>query len=360
MGERTIDDLRQKQALPLEVKILLTRERVRQWVNEYGEDGVYISFSGGKDSTVLLDLVRNRFGYKNIPAVFVDVPTQFPELKAFARNFKDVEILKSEMAFNQVCEEYGFPLISKEVSQAAYEARLYLENKEQNIKKYKWGAPTRILQFQGRLPHTEKGVPTGEYSTMYDKSRYAFLLEAPFKISHFCCLKMKKEPLHGFEEKEDRKPITGQMAEESMLRKQKWLQFGCNGFQMKRPISNPMSFWTENDVLQYIAENKLPICSVYGEIVEDFGDQLEGQMDLSDYGLAEPEKKYKTTGCKRTGSMLCGFGCHLEKPGEGRFEMLKQTHPKMYQALDLIKNNGVTFREAIEWTNEHGNLNIRI
>ena len=126
MSERTIEDLRQKQALPLEVKILLTRERVRQWVEEFGEDGCYISFSGGKDSTVLLDLIRNKFRYKNIPAVFVDVPTQYPELKAFAKTFDNLEILKPKISFVEVCEKYGFPLISKEVSECVQGARKYL------------------------------------------------------------------------------------------------------------------------------------------------------------------------------------------------------------------------------------------
>lgn len=44
---------------------------------------------------------------------------------------------------------------------------------------------------------------------------------------------------------------------------------------------------------------------------------------------------------------------------EGRFERLKETHPGMYKLLDVIENNGVTYREAIDWINEHGNMNIR-
>lgn len=155
--------------------------------------------------------------------------------------------------------------------------------------------------------------------------------------------------------------MTAQMASESILRTQKWLQNGCNGFDLKTPISNPMSFWTEQDVLQYIYENKIPICSVYGEVVKDT--EIEGQMDIEDvFGmelLDQDRPVLKTTGCDRTGCMLCGFGCHLEKPGQGRFERLKQTHPGMYKMLDVIKNNGVTFREAIDWTNEHGDLDIR-
>jgi len=69
MGERTLDDLRQKQSLPLSLKVSLTKARIRQWVNEYGSDGVYVSFSGGKDSTVLLHIVRSM--YPNIKAVFL-------------------------------------------------------------------------------------------------------------------------------------------------------------------------------------------------------------------------------------------------------------------------------------------------
>lgn len=170
---------------------------------------------------------------------------------------------------------------------------------------------------------------------------------------------MKKEPAHQYTKLTGRFPITAQMADESKLRQQKWLQNGCNGFHLKIPTSNPMSFWTENDVLTYIVKNNLKICSVYGDVVEDYGNQLDGQMNLGDFGFYEKEKKYKCTGCKRTGCMLCGFGCHIEK-SPNRFELLKQTHSGMYKLLDVVKNNGVTMREAIEWINEHGNLKIKL
>ena len=125
---------------------------------------------------------------------------------------------------------------------------------------------------------------------------------------------------------------------------------------MNSPVSNPMSFWTEQDILRYIKENNVPICSVYGDVVVDCESmgELDGQTFLFETG-SEP---LKTTGCKRTGCMLCGFGCHLNN--DMRFVQLKETHPKMYNLLDVIKNNGVTFREAIEWTNEHGNLDIKL
>ena len=58
MNKHTIGDLYQMQSLPLSAKIRMTQYRIREWVEYYGDDGVYISFSGGKDSTVLLHIAK--------------------------------------------------------------------------------------------------------------------------------------------------------------------------------------------------------------------------------------------------------------------------------------------------------------
>lgn len=171
---------------------------------------------------------------------------------------------------------------------------------------------------------------------------------------------MKKAPAHNFSKKTGKKPITAQMASESRLRTQQWLNNGCNGFNMKSPISNPMSFWKEQDVLLYIKLNNIKICSVYGEVVEDT--EIKGQMSVFDYeGVASKElfesdmPTLTTTGCKRTGCMFCGYGAHCK--GDTRFLDMKQTHPKTYEWIMKPWEDGGL--KVIDWINKNGNLDIK-
>ena len=120
----TMQELKMKQALPLDVKVKMTQLRIRSWVEEFGVDGVYVSFSGGKDSTVLLHLVREM--YPDVPAVFVDTGLEYPEIRDFVKTFENVVWLKPKMTFKKVIETYGYPFISKEVSECVQGARKYL------------------------------------------------------------------------------------------------------------------------------------------------------------------------------------------------------------------------------------------
>ena len=197
----------------------------------------------------------------------------------------------------------------------------------------------------------------GNYTQQYNKTKYKFMLDAPFEVHNKCCSVMKKGPAHKYAHESGRKPMTAEMADESRNRKRVWMKYGCNGFDMKEPKSTPMAFWTKQDVLQYIKENNLNICSVYGDIVIDYEkeNQCEGQMDLF-----EMEHPLKTTGCDRTGCMFCGYGCHLEKPGEGRFERMKETHPAQWSwIMKKWEEGGLGYRDIINWINEHGNMDIR-
>ena len=283
------------QSLPLDIKIRMTKERIRQWY-EYWDGQVYISFSGGKDSTVLKHIVDSM--YNDIPSVFVNTGLEYPEIQKFAMLQKNVVTVRPEMRFDEVIKKYGYPVVSKEVAQTVWEAK-----KNAKTGKYAY----RIKKLNGEL--LDKN---GKYSS-YNIPKWKFLLDAPYDISHKCCDVMKKRPAKTYERKTGRKAIIGTLASESTLRKTQWVKYGCNAFESKRPTSQPLSFWTEQDILHYIKQFDVPYCSVYGDIVPiDDGTLL------------------KTTGCDRTGCIFCMFGCHLEKE-PNRFQRLKETHPRQYE-----------------------------
>ena len=209
---------------------------------------------------------------------------------------------------------------------------------------------------------TAGNIPSKKDRSMFSCERYQFFLDAPFEICHLCCNVMKKAPMNAYAKETGRVPITGQMAVESRLRTQIWIQQGCNAFDVKKPISNPMAFWTEQDVLLYIRTRNIPICSVYGKVVTD--DEEDGQLNFNDMAGMElfdlGNVPLHTTGCDRTGCIFCGFGCHLEKPGKGRFERLKITHPTIYEYVFRDwEHGGLGYKKVIDWINEHGDLHIR-
>lgn len=348
MGAFSKKDLIALQSKPLEEKQQISLARIGEWFN-YWEHEVYVAFSGGKDSTVLADLCA-KWCYvirKPLYLCFVDTGLEYPEIRNHVKFFADwlrnkygieviLDIVRPKMRFDQVITEYGYPIISKEVSSTIR------------------GARSNILNGVYSLRLCKLGVTTGEYGGLYDSGEYNYagslenskfkahkwkpLIDVDCDISEQCCYVMKKAPLAEYEKRTGRKPIIGTMACESMNRESAWFKNGCNAFDSKKARSAPMSFWMNQDVLHYIKNDNIPIASVYGEVVRadhiinDGVNQYE-QMSFSDFGLIENGETeiLQTTGCNRTGCMFCGFGCHMEKDGERRFERLKKTHPRQYQ-----------------------------
>ena len=131
----TPQELSYRQSLPLQDKIDMTCEKIESWYNHW--DGqIYVAFSGGKDSTVLLDIVRNKAfipDSKLIPAVFSDTGLEYPEIRDFVKTINNVVRIKPKLSFRQVVEKYGYPLISKEQSQYI---RQYRNAKSEKTKSY--------------------------------------------------------------------------------------------------------------------------------------------------------------------------------------------------------------------------------
>lgn len=296
------DILKMRQNYPLWMKIKMTQDRIRTFYEE-NQGQVYISFSGGKDSTVLLYLVRSL--YPDVEAVFSDTGLEYPELKEHVKKFNNVTVIRPKQSFKQFIETKGYPIISKQVSNAVRYAKKNLKEGKDTL---------RLRQLQGK----EKG-------SIYNKGKWGFLLQAPFNVSEECCKIMKKDPIKEYEKISNKRPIIGTLAEESKDRTSTYIKTGC--YDHNNNKLTPLGFWTEQDILKFIKLNNIPIPSVYGEVVKEDG-------------------KYKTTGVNRTGCIYCGMGVHLEK-GENRFQQLHKTHPQLHKyCMEDLK-----MKEVLEYIN---------
>jgi len=299
----------QRKNLPWEAKQNLTETRIIDWSNHW--DGmVYVSFSGGLDSTVLLHFVRKILG-KDVPAVFVDTGLEYPELKEHVKTFDNVRWLRPEKSFRQVIHDHGYPLVSKEV--AAIVRKLRTGNLSERYRNYLLHGDERG-KF-GKIPECWK-----------------FLIDAPFATSEKCCTVMKVKPFHKYQKETGRYPFIGVTQDEGLRRKRTYEKTGCNVFDAKDPISKPLGFWTRQDILRYVVENNLAIANVYGDIVYENG-------------------LYRTTGEQRTGCMYCAFGCHLEGY-PNRYQRMALKDPQIWEyCIRPYEAGGLGFGSVLDYIN---------
>lgn len=313
------------QKTEVDVMVSGTKLKPTEYVDSCEDGQVYVSFSGGKDSTVLKHIVDSM--YPDVPALFINTGLEYPEIQKFARAQKGVVEVRPEMRFDEVVKKYGYPIVSKEVAQSVSRGRKDIPRKKYSHALCKLGV--KIEDYGGLVDGGKVNYESILSKPTFMCGKYKFLLDAHFNASHMCCDVMKKAPAKKYQKQSMRKPMVGMLAAESRLRRAAWKKHGCNAFTSDSPISQPLAFWTEQDVLKYIKEKNISICSVYGDVVEE---DNSGSLRL------------KTTRLSRTGCIFCGFGCHLEKC-PNRFQLLKETHPRQY---DYCINGG-EYNEEGQW-----------
>lgn len=316
--KQTMDDLLEMQKWNMGRKIRVSQTRILEWCLEYDWE-VYVSFSGGKDSCVLADLVarvwKSHGVKKPLPLVFSDTGMEYIDiikhLDTFKRYLEDthnieVELVKvrSKENTHKVYKEIGYPILSKKIARQLRDLSNPKDTNYNSRRLYITGIKTDGTKSKSfRLAE--------KWQKLFDVDKENYTVDLPFKVSEQCCNYFKKDPLKGYEQETNKKTFVGTMADDSQARRQSWLVTGCNNFSSKNGQSKPISFWLEQDVLTYIRDFKIPISRVYGDIVENEDELLE------------------TTGEHNTGCKYCMFGVHMEK-GETRFERLKKLEPNSY------------------------------
>ena len=266
----TLSDLRTRQAWLLEQKIDHT-----------------VSFSGGLNSTVLLDIAR-RFVDPNMPGVFCSTGNEWPEIVRFVRHTPNVTIIRPQLTPRQVMERYGFPLVSKEQAHIVRQIRTTQSEKLRNYRLY--------------------GEGKRKMGVISNKWRY--LVTEPYTTSEECCEVLKKRPFHKYNHENNACAIVGTTASESKLREQRYImRGGCNAFSNdpSKTHSAPLSIWTNADCWAYIRKLSVSYCPIYD-----------------------------VPGIDRTGCVFCGFGAHLGG-GESLSGALHPTSETLQNGNELLQ-----------------------
>lgn len=267
-----------KQLLSLSPRAQL--ERTKRKIKEayqHWEGQVYVALSGGRDSSVLLHVVRSL--YPGVPAVFCDTGLEYPSVRKTAVHTPNVTILKPKLNFREVLTKYGYPVVSKEVAHKIYQARTTKSAKLRHKRLYGTGNKYK----SGKIPE-----------------KWKCLLDCPFQVSHKCCDIMKKNPSKSFEKRTGLFPIIGTMVKDSHFRRQSYMRHTCNAFDLTRPRSAPLSLWSDECISLYVKEHKIKLAEVY------------------------------SMGEDHTGCMFCAFGVHREKE-PNKFQRMKKAHPNQWK-----------------------------
>lgn len=286
-----IEELRERQSLSLHQKIDHSIGVIEQFISKTNGK-CYIGFSGGKDSTVLLDLCR--MVKPDMKAVFCNTGNEYPDIVKFVRNVDNIDIIYPTIRPEQIFQNFGFPLISKKMSDKIW----HVKNKPNTV------IAKRALGLIKRNNYNDE-IP----------KKWEYLIKEKYNISSFCCDFLKKKPFYKYEKENRVYPIIGVMACESIRRTTDYLRQGqCNSFK-GRMTSKPLSIWLEKDIWDYIELKHLQIADIYHK------------------------------GAKRTGCMFCGYGCQFKE--DNRLQVVYDLYPKWYDKFMGYTNNGITYKDAL-------------
>lgn len=366
MNELTKAQLVEMWKRPVERQYDIAIAKILEAINAT-EGDITICFSGGKDSSLLLDmycevLLSTRYANKPIKVAFADTTNETLEMYRFVDFFVpyieekygvNIDFAQVRPKHNQTwaafVKENGIPLISKAQSKAIRAITLDMKKTgcdyETVVKlaRQDMSAVNELLD----IGFSKTGVLslTGYVSTRQTfgklfrvSKKWMPMLACDVDLTHLCCANIKESAL---ESVNGENRMTGEQASESKTREAVYLKTGCNAKMADGGYSSkPFGAMTKDGVLFALNYRQTPICADYGEIVKD------------------ASGNFKCTKAQRTGCALCGFGCQYDTE---RFVRLQETEPaKVRFAFKPMSAGGAGYLEAIEYMNEYCGTNILI
>lgn len=222
-------------------------QKIRQIIGQYGEENFYISFSGGKDSTVLSALIDMALPENTIPRVYANTGIELNMIRDFvfdmAKTDDRVKIIKPSVPIKTVLEKEGYPFKSKGHA--------------------KW---VDLYQRNGRNQAIENYLASDKkdrdlYRTCPKKLKYQFSEEFHLRVSDKCCINLKEKPIEKWS-KENQRPygINGLMRAEGGRRSfAKCLAFVGGKLKIFQPLTPMTPEWEE----WFIKTYHIKICDIY-------------------------------------------------------------------------------------------------
>ena len=265
--------------------ILIDRiDSIKKVIKKYGIENFVISFSGGKDSTVLSKLIDIAIPNNDIPRVFINTGIEYKAIVDFVhekmKEDKRFIEIKPSIPLSMIFRKYGYPFKSKEHSQLVH---LFQQNGHSKTTLRYYDPPENRKRF---------GCPK--------ILKYQFEEGTQLKISDKCCTKLKKEPFTEWQE-ENCKPykMTGERLLEGGLRAS---HKGClvidknSKLKKFKPLNPITSEWLE----WFIKEYQVELCKLYDEPYNfkrtgclgcPFNIKLQDTLDILEKTLPLEKKK---------------------------------------------------------------------
>lgn len=347
--------LKEKQGWSFETKVQTAMGRIMEFIM-LNDDNVCVAFSGGADSTVLLDLVSHVWKiqnkkapltvlYSNTSNEFAVMPKHAKKIIQLMQEKYGIEIdyreLRGKKSFVDVVKTEGYPVASKKIARMVRDCRKFFKGSE--------------INFNDISDQLDNGIQSADYLRSLNipngvicyltgitsennicaswkiPKKWRKLITAPFDVTEKCCDILKKEPMKIIQKETQKGVFIGTMAIDSQTRDETYRKTGCIVFNDKVKQCTPLGYWLERDKMKYLVKYNLPVAPVYGKIK---------QRDNGDYYF---------TGEQHTGCKLCLFGCHLEK-GENRIQRLKEIEPAAYKfAMKPLDEGGLGFKNVMDY-----------